>query len=278
VAREDALRLIRTVAAHPGKERGRLSMPNRVGGPIRQENVIGEIQGRERSDEVVILAAHLDSWELGTGALDNGCNAALVIAAARAIEKAHLQPRSTLRFILFTGEEQGMVGSHAYVLQHRAELDHIRAVIVYDAGTGRVTGYSLGGRDDIQQGVTEVLAPLAAWRVGQHTLDAGGGTDNFDFLLEGVPTLVANQEESNYMANYHAATDTLDKVDFGNLQLHVAIAALTAYGIADRPERLGPRQSRQEIEALLKRTGLDQELKALGYWPAWESGARGRQP
>ena len=278
VAREDALRLIRTVAAHPGKERGRLSMPNRVGGPIRQENVIGEIQGRERSDEVVILAAHLDSWELGTGALDNGCNAALVIAAARAIEKAHLQPRSTLRFILFTGEEQGMVGSHAYVLQHRAELDRIRAVIVYDAGTGRVTGYSLGGRDDIQQGVTEVLAPLAAWRVGQHTLDAGGGTDNFDFLLEGVPTLVANQEESNYMANYHAATDTLDKVDFGNLQLHVAIAALTAYGIADRPERLGPRQSRQEIEALLKRTGLDQELKALGYWPAWESGARGRQP
>ena len=89
---------------------------------------------------------------------------------------------------------------------------------------------------------------------------------------------MANQEESNYMANYHAATDTLDKVDFGNLQLHVAVAALTAYGIADRPERLGPRQSRQEIEALLKRTGLDQELKALGYWPAWESGARGRQP
>ena len=278
VAREDALRLARVMAAKPGQERGRLSMPNSVGGPVRQENVIGEIRGSERNDEVVILAAHLDSWELGTGALDNGCNAAMVIAAARAIQKSHLHPRSTLRFILFTGEEQGMVGSHAYVLQHRAELDRIRAVIVYDSGTGRVTGYSLGGRDDIQKGVTEVLAPLADWGVSQSTLDASAGTDNFDFLLEGVPTLVANQEESNYMTNYHASTDTLDKVDFRNLQLHVAIAALTAYGIADRPERLGPRQSRQEIEALMKRTGLDEELKAYGAWPSWESGARGRQP
>ena len=277
VTREDALRLARVMVAHPNEERGRLSMTNHVGGPMPQQNVVAEIRGRERSDEFVILAAHLDSWELGTGALDNGCNAALVIAAARAIQKAHLQPRRTLRFILFTGEEQGMVGSHAYVLHHRAELDRIRAVIVYDAGTGRVTGYSLGGRDDIQKGVTEVLAPLAAWEVNQHTLDASAGTDNFDFLLEGVPTLVANQEESNYMTNYHASTDTLDKVDFRNLQLHVAIAALTAYGIADRPDPLGPRQSRQEIDALLKRTGLDRDLKALGYWPAWESGARGRQ-
>jgi len=278
VAREDALRLVRAMETHPGEERGRLSLGNRVGGAIRQENVVGEIRGRELSDEFVILAAHLDSWELGTGALDNGCNAALVIAAARAIQKSHLQPRRTLRFILFTGEEQGFVGSHAYVLQHRAELDRIRAMIAYDAGTGRVTGYSLGGRDDIQKGVTEVLAPLAAWRVSQLTLDASVGTDNFDFLLEGVPTLMANQEESNYMPNYHASTDTLDKVDFRNLQQHVAIAALTAYGIADRPDRLGPRQSRQEIEALLKRTGMDKDLKALGYWPAWESGARGRQP
>src|SRR5215471_480681 len=273
-AREDGLRLERVARANRGNVRVRLTMPNKIGGPVEQQNVVGEIHGYEKPDEIVVLGAHLDSWELGTGALDNGCNAALVVEAARAIEKSHLQPRRTLRFILFTGEEQGMVGSHAYVLQHRAELDNIRAVIVYDGGTGRVTGYSLGGRDDIKKGVTEVLAPLAAWGVNQHTLDASAGTDNFDFLLEGVPTLVANQEESNYMTNYHASTDTLDKVDFRNLQLHVAIAALTAYGIADRPDPLGPRQSRQEIDALLKRTGLDRDLKALGYWPAWESGAR----
>ncbi|HJX95865.1 MAG TPA: M28 family peptidase, partial [Candidatus Acidoferrum sp.] len=85
VAREDAMRLARTVAAYPGKVRVRFNMPNRVGGPIEQENVVGEIRGYEKPDEVVILGAHLDSWELGTGALDNGCNAALVIEAAGAI-------------------------------------------------------------------------------------------------------------------------------------------------------------------------------------------------
>jgi carboxypeptidase Q len=243
---------------------------------VTQQNVIAEIRGRDSGPDAVILAAHLDSWELGTGALDNGCNAALVIAAARAIRAATVQPRHTIRFILFTGEEQGLIGSRAYVRQHRADLDHLRAAIVFDTGTGRFTGYSLGGRQDIRGGIADVLAPLASWDIGHHTLDASAGTDNFDFLLEGVPTLEANTEPSNYVATYHAATDTLDKVDFRALDLHVAIAALTAYGIAERVEPLGPRQSRLEIEQLMKRSGLDEELKAIGYWPEWQSGARGR--
>jgi len=79
VAREDAMRLARAIAAHPGQVHARFNMPDKVGGPMEQENVVAEIRGREKPDEVVILAAHLDSWELGTGALDNGCNAALVM-------------------------------------------------------------------------------------------------------------------------------------------------------------------------------------------------------
>jgi Zn-dependent M28 family amino/carboxypeptidase len=90
-------------------------MPNEIGGPIEQENVVGEIRGYEKPDEVVILGAHLDSWELGTGALDNGCNASLVIEAARAIKAMGLVPKRTIRFILFSGEEQGTIGSFAYV-------------------------------------------------------------------------------------------------------------------------------------------------------------------
>src|SRR5216683_5373903 len=93
VAREDAMRLARTVAADPGKVRARFTMPNQIGGPVEQENVVGEIRGREKPDEAVILGAHLDSWDLGTGALDNGCNAALVIEAARAIKATGLVPR-----------------------------------------------------------------------------------------------------------------------------------------------------------------------------------------
>src|SRR5205823_13128247 len=119
-----------------------------------------EIRGYEKPDEAVILGAHLDSWELGTGALDNGCNAALVIEAARAIKATGLLPRRTIRFVLFSGEEQGTIGSFEYVKAHRSELDKIRAMITFDAGIGRVTGYSLGGRRDIEAGGREVLRPL----------------------------------------------------------------------------------------------------------------------
>lgn len=278
VAREDAMRLARTVAAYPGKVRVRFSMPNKIGGPIGQENVVGEIRGYEKPDEVVILAAHLDSWELGTGALDNGCNAALVIEAARAIRATGLLPRRTIRFVLFSGEEQGAIGSFEYVKAHRAELDKIRAMITFDSGVGRVTGYSLGGRRDIENGVREVLRPLESWSANNHTVDASFGTDNLDFLLEGVPNLVANQEVANYLVNYHAASDTLDKVDIRELKLNTALAALTAWGIADRTEPLGKRLSRAELDVLVKETGLDQQMKALGYWDAWQSGARGRKP
>ncbi len=278
IAREDALRLARTIAAYPGKVRVRFHMPNKIGGPIEQENVVGEIRGYEKPDEIVILGAHLDSWELGTGALDNGCNAALVIEAARAIKATGLLPRRTIRFVLFSGEEQGTVGSFEYVKAHRTELDKVRAMITFDAGIGRVTGYSLGGRHDIEAGVREVLKPLESWGANNHTYDASFGTDNFDFLLEGVPTLVANQEEANYLPNYHAASDTMDKVDIRELKLHTALAALTAWGIADRAEPLGKRLTRAELVVLVKETGLDQQLKVLGYWNAWQSGKRGRQP
>ena len=276
VAREDALRLSRTVLAYPGKIRVRFSMPNKIGPPIEQENVVAEIRGYEKPDESVILGAHLDSWDLGTGALDNGCNAALVIEAARALKATGLRPRRTIRFVLFSGEEQGLLGSWAYVKTHRTELDKIRAVIIFDSGVGRVTGYSLGGRADIAPAVREVLKPLDSWEVSRHTTDAQTGSDHFDFLIEGLPTLIANQEEANYLPNYHAASDTLDKVDIRDLKLNTTIAALTTWGLADRPSPPGKRLSRAEVETLLKETGLDQQMKSMGYWQDWEKGTRGR--
>jgi carboxypeptidase Q len=277
VAREDALRLARFIAAGQ-KVRVQLALPNRVGGPAEQENVVAEIRGREKPDEFVLLGAHLDSWELGTGALDNGCNAALVIEAARAILATGLRPRRSIRFVLFSGEEQGTLGSWAYVRAHRSELDRAIAVVIFDEGIGRVTGYSLGGRRDIEGAVREALKPIESWSANAHTADAFFGTDNLDFLLEGVPTLVANQEEANYLPNYHASSDTLDKVDIRELKLHTALAAVTVFGIAERPERLGKRQSRAEIEALMKETGLAKQLETLGLWPQWVQGQRGHQP
>jgi len=255
-----------------------LSMPNQTGGPVEQENVVGEIRGYEKPDEVVILGAHLDSWELGTGALDNGCNAALVVEAARAIKAMGVLPKRTIRFVLFGGEEQGTVGSLAYVSSHASELDKVRGVVIFDSGSGRTTGFSLGGRRDSEAALAEILKPLEAWEVDRHSPDASFGTDNFDFLLQGVPTFVANQEISNYLANYHAASDTFDKVDQRELKLNTVIAALTVWGIADRAEPVGKRLTRAELDALVKETGLDEQMKLLGYWEQWQSGARGRKP
>src|SRR5712691_1913110 len=276
VAREDGERIGRLLASgHPVW--ADLSIPNQLGGPFKTANVIAEIKGSEKPDEFVILGAHLDSWDLGTGALDNGCNAALVIEAARAIKATGLVPRRTIRFVLFSGEEQGLLGSWQYALAHRAELDKIRAVVVYDSGIGRVTGYSLTGRGDIEDGLREILKPLDSWDITHHTLDGDIGTDNWDFLLEGIPTLVAEQDEANYLPNYHAASDTFDKVDIRELKINTALAAVTVWGIADRTEPLGKRYSRAEMERFLKDTGLDEKMKQQGYWESWKNGTRGRQ-
>jgi carboxypeptidase Q len=277
LARDDALRLEQ--ALMNGKTvRVRLDLPNRIGGPAEQENVVAEIRGREKPDEWVLLGAHLDSWELGKGALDNGCNAALVIEAARDIARTGVRPRRSIRFALFTGEEQGMLGSWAYAKAHRDELDRARAVIVFDMGIGKVSGFMLDGRKDIEPGVVEAMKPIESFGATKHVLDAPIGTDNFDFLLEGVQNLIANQEEANYIPNYHASSDTLDKVDIQALKTNTAIAAVTAFGIAERTEPLGPRQSRAEIDALLKASGLEEQMKIAGLWPLWESSQRGRLP
>lgn len=277
VAREDAERIARFLAA--GQHvRVHWEMPNHVTGPVDSENVVAEMRGREKPEEFVLLGAHLDSWDLGTGALDNGCNSAMVIDAARVIHASGTIPRRSIRFVLFTGEEQGLLGSAAYAHAHRAELDRMIAAVIFDSGDGKVTGYSLGGRKDILDPVKEALKPVQSLGVNDFTFDAGMDTDNFDFLIEGVPTLVANQEPANYMLNYHAASDTFDKVDIARLKRQVAISAVTVFALADAEERIGARQSRAEIERLLRETGLGEEMKEAGFWPLWQSSERGREP
>jgi hypothetical protein len=276
VAREDAERVARLLAAGMNLSAD-LSVPNVVGGPIRSANVVAELKGHEHPDEFVVIGAHLDSWELGTGALDNGCNAALVIDALRTIKAAGLQPRRTIRFILFSGEEQGMIGSRDYVVHHRDELDKNAGMAVIDSGIGRVTGFSVSGRKDVAAAVEPLiasLAPLGASRLT--TNDVEWGTDNFDFMLEGVPTFVANQEEGNYLVNYHATSDTFDKVDIPQLKKHVAEMTVLTFALAEAPQRVGPRQSHAEIEKILIDTHADEQLKPLGIWEEWQNGKRGR--
>lgn len=278
VAREDALRMARQLAAGQ-RIRLRLELPNRVGGPAEAQNVVAEIRGSDRPNDFVLLGAHLDSFDLGTGALDAGCNAALVIEAARDIHLTGLRPKRSIRFVLFSGSEEGDLGSWAYVRAHQDELDHADAAIIFDEGTGRANGFSLQGRNDLQSEVLhQALAPLDSWGVNRFTENADLGTDGLDFLLEGLPTLVANQEEANYVANYGASSDTYDKVDLLNLKFNTAVAGVLTFGLAEFAAPVGPRLSRSEIGNLLRQTGLESQLKALEVWPYWENGQRGRQP
>jgi len=276
VAREDGQRMARLLAAG-NLVWADLSIPDQVGGPIKASNVVAEIRGSEKPDEFVILGAHLDSWELGTGALDNGCNAALVVDALRAIKASGGKPRRTIRFILFSGEEQGLIGSHAYALSHRAELDKAAGVIVYDSGSGKTTGFSVGGRKDVLFTAKELIAPLAQFDVKELKPDMEWGTDHFDFMLEGVPTFVADQEEANYLENYHAVSDTYDKVDFPQLKKHVAEAAALSVELADLPEKIGARLTHDQIEQTMRESNSVEMLKADGIWDDWVSGKRGRQ-
>src|ERR1700722_14102678 len=276
VAREDGQRMGRLLSSgHPVW--ADLSIPDRVGGPIKAANVIAEIKGSDKPDEFVILGAHLDSWELGTGALDNGCNAALVVDALRAIKASGMKPRRSIRFILFSGEEEGLLGLRAYSTAHRPELDKADGVIIYDAGTGKTTGFSTGGRKDVLNTAKNILAPLRQFGVTELKTDMEWGTDHFDFMLEGVPTFVADQEEANYLENYHATSDTYDKVDFGQLKNHVAEAAEFSFALATVPEKIGPRFTRSQIEESMRETHSEEMFKAFGLWDAWENGNLGRQ-
>ncbi len=275
IAREDGERIGRLLGSgHPVW--ADLSIPDQLGGPIKAANVIAEIKGSEKPEEFVIIGAHLDSWELGTGALDNGCNAALVIDALRTIKASGLKPRRSIRFILFSGEEEGLLGSRAYSTAHQGELDKAAGVIIYDAGTGKTTGFSTGGRKDVVATAKRLVAPLQQFGVNDMKTDMEWGTDHFDFMLQGAPTFVADQEEANYLENYHAVSDTYDKVDFSQLKKHVAEAAVFAFGLANLPEKIGSRYTRSQIEQSMRETHSDEMFKAFGLWDSWENGTLGR--
>jgi hypothetical protein len=250
----------------------------RIGGPAEQENVVAEIRGREKPEEWVLVGAHLDSWAHGPGMVDNNCDAAMVIEAARDIFRTGIRPRRSIRFVLFTGNEQGMPGPWAYVRAHRMELDRARAAIISRSACLQVTGYSLNGRHDIEPGLREAMKPIESLGAGHYFFGASAGTDDFDFLVEGVPTLTAINVQTSYAIDFVPLLGTPDKIGVSDLKRNTAIIAVTAFGIAERAAPIGPRQTRAEIESLLKASGLDEQMKATGLWPLWVSGERGRLP
>ena len=273
VARIHAARLARL--CEQGEVRVRLDLPSRAGGAYSARNVVAEIRGSDRPEEIVLIGAHLDSWDLGTGAEDNGVNAAMVIDIARSLKALGIVPRRTVRFVLFTGEEQGLFGSEAYVLQHAKEISRHVLMITFDTGSGRTTGFYLNGRPELREPIDRTLAAVPGLAATDDSLEAIDGTDNFDFLLSGVPNLIARQEWAPYLPSYHAETDVYDAVNPLEARNNAAVAAVLVWEMAESPAPPAPRQTRAEVEELLRDTKMDEQMKALGQWNEWKAGKRG---
>jgi carboxypeptidase Q len=252
ISHEDYALLARLIAAGvtPKLE---AQVENRLGtSPVQQWNTIGEIKGSRLPGQVVILGAHLDSWDLGTGVTDNGTGSMVVLEAARAIAKSGLKPKRTIRFILFSGEEQGLLGSRAYAEAHQGEADSIQAVLVLDNGTGAITGQALQGRKDLEGLWKQLLAPLAKLDADSVRDANKNGTDHLSFLPYGVPGFNFDQKSRGYDHTHHSQSDTYDKAVAGDLKQAAAVMAITAWELANLPELL-PRGTKSPVVPVPKK-------------------------
>ncbi|MCX2801244.1 M20/M25/M40 family metallo-hydrolase [Microbulbifer thermotolerans] len=202
-------------------------------------NVIGEITGREKPEEVMIIGAHLDSWDEGTGALDDGAGVAIVLETARLIAELPSRPRRTLRVVLFGAEEIGLVGAKQYVEAHRSELDNIIAVSESDFGAGKVWRFDTRlpeNKFDIADQMMQLLAPLGIERGNNNS---HGGPDGSVFVAQGVPAFGLYQDGTDYFDFHHTPNDTLDKVDPENLKQNVAAWVVMSFLVAEMEGDLG---------------------------------------
>lgn len=232
------------------------------------QNLVAEIRGREKPNEYVLLGTNLGWRTSRKSSLEDVSSAAVLIDAARVIQSSGNIPRRSIRLVLFA-DEKPREGSLAYIRAHRTELDRLIAAVIFEGGAARINGYSLGGREDALTVARKALEPLRPLGVKNFTLNASSGSDRFPFILEGVPTLAPDRESATRESK--VVQTELNSAEVAELKRQVAIAAITGYALADDLERIAPRQSRAQIERLLAETGLEQQMKVEGLWPAWET-------
>jgi len=235
-------------------------------GPVESANVVGEIPGREHPEQIVVVSGHLDSWDLSEGATDNGVGVAAVLAAADAIVISGARPRRTVRFVLWTGEEQGFRGSLAYMKQHASELPNHVAAVVLDNGQGPVKEFQLGGRSELIATFEPFAASLGNIRDINVTAEMELESDTAPFILAGLPGINLAQDSPEYKYTHHSEADALEAVKPDVLAQDATIMALTSYWLADRPDRLASPWPAEKTAQMLRETGQFEKLTAFGLW------------
>lgn len=200
---------------------------------LEQYNTVAEIRGTEHPEQFVLLGAHLDSWDLATGGTDNGAGAIAVLEAARILVASGAKPKRSIKFVLFTGEEEGLLGSQAYAAEHAKEADRCQAVLVLDNGTGRITGMALQNRDELRDMWSAMLAPLAS--LGPLAVRSGfkTGTDHLSFIQDGVPSFNYDQLTRGYDHTHHSQIDDYDHVVPRDVAQAATVMAVNGWQMAD---------------------------------------------
>lgn len=235
--------------------------------PVPSENIVGEIPGAVHPEKVVIVGAHLDSWDLGTGATDDGFGVAAVLGAAQALVRSGLRPARTLRFVLFTGEEEGLLGSRAYVRQHTAELGNIVAAFALDWGAGPVVKLPTAGHPELIPLLTDFneLTPdlqLEPPKDGYLFM-----TDAYAFTLAGLPGIAPLIRASRYSEQAHSAEDTLDKVSPIDLHQAMTVLAMASFFLADAGDIPPGHFTPVQTAATLMQGKQKPMLETFGLWP-----------
>lgn len=236
ISSEDA-DMIARMAARGQKVTVKLTMSARMMPDSPSRNPIAELRGTTSPDEVVVMGGHIDSWDVGRGAMDDAGGVVVAWEAIRLLKELGLRPRRTIRVVGWTNEENGLRGGNAYRDAHRAELEKHVAAIESDAGVFKPLGFGFTGSDSAFALVRQIGSLLAGIGAGE-IARGGGGADIGPIMALGVPGLGLNVDGTRYFWYHHTDADTVDKLDQRDVALCVATMAVMAYVLADMPERL----------------------------------------
>lgn len=233
----DHARMLRRLLARGVTPKIALDMGGGFGSKsVQAHNVVADFPGTDAAGESVIVGAHIDSWDLGSGATDNASGTVVAMEVLRAMHAAGLRPRRTLRVVLFSGEEQGLLGSKAYVAAHKDELSRIQAVLVQDAGAGRIIGFPDMKVDTWYAALSAAVAPAKDLGPLDIVYGIAKGSDQVIFFSLGIPAFAAVQEPLNYRTHtQHTQADGIDHIRKPDMVQAAQVMAVTAWELLNGP-------------------------------------------